>query len=203
MEEDIMIKYSSGLVSESFWFVEFKKIIKLKHEGISWEEIKDLCLKENLLGVSKEYRAKRIYGYLKNRISLLDEDIFDIFIMSDLSTQKIIDLMSIAKQNRLFFEFLYEVYREKVLLGETELTDSDINIFFNNKQQQSEDIGLWTDVTLRRLRSSYMNFMVDAGLLTVVNKQKQITPPILDVALERYLVEKNEVQLFKAITGRD
>ncbi|MBS3198947.1 DUF1819 family protein [Turicibacter bilis] len=198
-----MIKYSSGLVSESFWFVEFKKIIKLKHEGISWEEIKDLCLKENLLGVSKEYRAKRIYGYLKNRISLLDEDIFDIFIMSDLSTQKIIDLMSIAKQNRLFFEFLYEVYREKVLLGETELTDSDINIFFNNKQQQSEDIGLWTDVTLRRLRSSYMNFMVDAGLLTVVNKQKQITPPILDVALERYLVEKNEVQLFKAITGRD
>ena len=198
-----MIKYSSGLVSESFWFVEFKKIIKLKHEGISWEEIKDLCLKENLLGVSKEYRAKRIYGYLKNRISLLDEDIFDIFIMSDLSTQKIIDLMSLAKQNRLFFEFLYEVYREKVLLGETELTDSDINIFFNNKQQQSEDIGLWTDVTLRRLRSSYMNFMVDAGLLTVVNKQKQITPPILDVALERYLVEKNEVQLFKAITGRD
>ena len=198
-----MIKYSSGLVSESFWFVEFKKIIKLKHEGISWDEIKDLCLKENLLGVSKEYRAKRIYGYLKNRISLLDEDIFDIFIMSDLSTQKIIDLMSIAKQNRLFFEFLYEVYREKVLLGETELTDSDINIFFNNKQQQSEDIGLWTDVTLRRLRSSYMNFMVDAGLLTVVNKQKQITPPILDVALERYLVEKNEVQLFKAITGRD
>lgn len=198
-----MIKYSSGLVSESFWFIEFKKIIKLKHEGISWEEIKDLCLKENLLGVSKEYRAKRIYGYLKNRISSLDEDIFDIFIMSDLSTQKIIDLMSIAKQNRLFFEFLYEVYREKVLLGETELTDSDINIFFNNKQQQSEDIGLWTDVTLRRLRSSYMNFMVDAGLLTVVNKQKQITPPILDVALEQYLVRKNEVQLFKAITGRD
>ena len=93
-----MIKYSSGLVSESFWFIEFKKIIKLKHEGISWEEIKDLCLKENLLGVSKEYRAKRIYGYLKNRISSLDEDIFDIFIMSDLSTQKIIDLMSIAKK---------------------------------------------------------------------------------------------------------
>lgn len=203
MEEDIMIKYSSGLVSESFWFIEFKKIIKLKHEGISWEEIKDLCLKENLLGVSKEYRAKRIYGYLKNRISSLDEDIFDIFIMSDLSTQKIIDLISIAKQNRLFFEFLYEVYREKVLLGETELTDSDINIFFNNKQQQSEDIGLWMDVTLRRLRSSYMNFMVDAGLLTVINKQKQITPPILDVSLEKYLVEKNEIQLFKAITGRD
>lgn len=58
-----MEKYSSGLVSESFWFVEFKQFIKLRVEGKSWDEIKELCLKDNLLGISKEYHAKRIFGY--------------------------------------------------------------------------------------------------------------------------------------------
>lgn len=196
-----MEKYSSGLVSESFWFVEFKQFIKLRVEGKSWDEIKELCLKDNLLGISKEYRAKRIFGYLKNRVQVLEDDLLDLFLTSDLVTQKIITLIAIAKGNRLFKEFLYEEYREKSILGIEELTISDINIFFNKKQDQSEDIANWTDVTLKRLRSSYMNFLTDAGLLTVVDGKRLITPPILDIALENYLKDKGEMYIVKAVMG--
>ncbi len=196
-----MEKYSSGLVSESFWFIEFRKIIKLKHEGKTWDEIKDLCLTDNLLGISKEYRAKRNYGYLKNRIDALDTGLIQVFIHADLNTQKIINLIAIAKKNRLFFEFLYEVYREKVQMGAPELTESDINIFYKNKQSQDDDVSTWTDVTLRRLRSTYMNFLTDAGLLTVSGKEKKITPPILDITLENYLKDNGDNQMIKAITG--
>lgn len=196
-----MEKYSSGLVSESFWFVEFKQFIKLRVEGKSWDEIKELCLKDNLLGISKEYRAKRIFGYLKNRVQVLEDDLLDLFLTSDLVTQKIITLIAIAKGNRLFKEFLYEEYREKSILGIEELTASDINIFFNKKQDQSEDIANWTDITLKRLRSSYMNFLTDAGLLTVVDGKRLITPPILDIALENYLKDKGEMYIVKAVMG--
>ncbi|MHC1732022.1 MAG: DUF1819 family protein [Bacteroidales bacterium] len=196
-----MEKYSSGLVSESFWFIEFKKIIKLKYDGKTWNEIKDLCLEDNLLGISKEYRAKRNYGYLKNRIDALDSGLIEIFIHSDLNTQKIINLIAIAKKNRLFFEFLYEVYREKVQLGALELTESDINIFYKNKQNQDDYIDAWTDVTLRRLRSTYMNFLKDAGLLTVIGRSKKITPPILDITLENYLKDTDDKRMIEAITG--
>ena len=196
-----MEKYSSGLVAESFWFIEFKILIKLRYEGKSWDDIKALCLNENLLGISKEYRAKRIFGYLKNRIEAIEDGYLEIFMNSDLQTQKIINILASAKKNRLFFEFLYEVYREKVKLGALELTASDINIFFKNKQEQDEIMSKWTDVTLRRLRSTYMNFLVDAGLLTISDKQKKITPPILDITLENFLKDTGEMQLIKAITG--
>ena len=196
-----MEKYSSGLVAESFWFIEFKILIKLRYEGKSWDDIKALCLNENLLGISKEYRAKRIFGYLKNRIEVIEEGYLEIFMHTDLQTQKIINILASAKKNRLFFEFLYEVYREKVKLGALELTESDINIFFKNKQEQDEIMSKWTDVTLRRLRSTYMNFLVDAGLLTVSDKQRKITPPILDITLENFLKDTGEMQLIKAITG--
>ena len=198
-----MEKYSSGLVSESFWFIEFKKIIKLRNESKSWDDIKNLCLNNNLLGISKEYRARRIYGYLKNRVDVLDEGLMNIFINADLATQKIINIIAIAKKNRLFFEFLYEVYREKVILGAVELTDSDISIFFKNKQEQDEDISKWTDVTLKRLSSTYMNFLTDAGFLVVIDKQKRIAPPILDISLENYLKDNGEKQMLKAIRGTD
>ena len=198
-----MEKYSSGLVSESFWFVEFKKITKLKYDGKSWDDIRDLCLNNNLLGISKEYRARRIYGYLKNRVDTLDEGLINIFINADLTTQKVINIIAIAKKNRLFYEFLYELFREKVLLGAIALTDSDINIFFKNKQEQDEDISKWSDATLKRLSSTYMNFLTDAGLLTVIDKQKRITPPIFDITLENYLKDNGEKQILKAIRGID
>lgn len=34
------MNYSAGLVSQSFWFVEIKKIIKLVNDGMTEDEIK-------------------------------------------------------------------------------------------------------------------------------------------------------------------
>ena len=196
-------KYSAGLISQSFWFVEMKKVIKLINDGRSEEEIKKLCIEDNLFGTAKEYRAKRMYGYILNRTRMLDQKLVELFCTSDLATQKIINLIAILRSDRLFFEFMFEVYREKNILGLPVIEDTDANIFFKNKEMQSENIAAWTEGTKRRLRAIYFNYLIDANLLTVVDKQKTITPPILDIALERYLEACGEGVMIKAITGVD
>lgn len=193
--------YSAGLISQSFWFIEMKKLIKLIDDGKSEKEIKKICIEENLFGAAKEYRAKRIYGYLWNRVKNLDQSLIGLFANSDLATQKLINLVSILKGDRLFFEFLFEVYREKSILGVPSLENADVNIFFKNKEIQSDDVAAWTDVTKKKLCATYLNFMVDANLLTVIDKQKTITPPILDIALQRYLEASGSGAIVKAITG--
>ena len=193
--------YSAGLVSQSFWFVEMKKVIKLIDSGKNEEDIKKICIDENLFGAAKEYRAKRMYGYIWNRTKKLDKALIDLFCTSDLATQKIINLIAILRSDRLFFEFRFEVYREKKILGVPVMEDIDVNVFFKNKEIQSEDIAAWTDNTKRRLRSIYFNYLIDANLLTVVDKKKMITPPILDIALERYLETCGDNSIIKAITG--
>ena len=167
------------------------------------DAIKKMCIDENLFGAAKEYRAKRIYGYIWNRAKRLDKTLIDLFCTSDLATQKVINLIAILRSDRLFFEFMFEVYREKNILGIPVIEDADVNIFFKNKEIQSEDIAAWTDGTKRRLRSIYFNYLTDANLLTVVDKKKTITPPILDIALERYLEACGERVIIKAITGVD
>ena len=194
-------KYSAGLVSQSFWFVEFKRIVKLLETGKTEQEIKTLCLEENLFGAAKEYRAKRIYGYIWNRVKQLDETMIKLFGESDLSTQKIINLICILKTDRLFFEFVYEVYREKSILGIEVIENADVSIFFNGKEVQNEVIAGWKDKTKKKLGTIYINYMIDANLLTVVNKEKMITIPILDIALERYLEASGGLAVVKALTG--
>ena len=194
-------KYSAGLMSQSFWFIEFKKIVKLINDGKSIDEIRALCLEDNLLGISKAYRAKRIYGYIINRVRTLDSTLIKLFCDSDLSTQKLINLIAILRTDRLFFEFVYEVYREKVILGIPYLEESDLGIFFKNKEAQSDDVAAWKDTTVKHLKSNYLNYLTDANLLGECAKQNSITPPIVDVVLERYLQAREETAILKAITG--
>lgn len=196
-----MEAYSAGLVSQSFWFIEFKKVIKLISDGKEQGEIKTLCMEENLFGAVNTYRAKRIAGYLTNRAAALDAREVRLFVESDLATQKLLNLIAILRTDRLFFEFLFEVYREKVILGISTLEDSDANIFFKNKERQSSVVDGWKESTKSHLRQCYFNYMVDANLLTLDGKTRRITPPILDIALERYLEAKGDGVLIKAITG--
>ena len=193
--------YSAGLISQSFWFIEIKKILRLIREGKREDEIKKLCIEENLFGTTNEYRAKRIYGYIWNRVKHLDGKIIELFNESDLSTQKIINLIAIMRCDRLFFEFIYEVYREKNILGTLTIEDRDANIFFRNKEVQNENIAKWTDRTKKRLKSCYFNYLIDANLITIKDKKKYITPPIFDIAVERYLELVGDFAIVKAITG--
>ena len=193
--------YSAGLMSQSFWFIEFKKVVKLISIGKSVEEINSICIEENLFGAAKEYRAKRMCGYILNRAKKLDQTMIDLFLNSDLNTQKIINLITILKGDRLFFEFMFEVYREKVILGIPIIEDTDLKVFFSNKEAQSEDVALWKDTTKKHLRTNYMTYLVDANLITIIDKQRTITPTILDIALERYLEACGDTAIIKAITG--
>ena len=196
-----MKAYSAGLMSQSFWFIEFKKIVKLVSDGKSQNDIKAACVEENLLGAVNPYRAKRVAGYLTNRVSVLDAREIQMFIESDLATQKLLNLIAVLRTDRLLFEFLFEVYSEKILLGIPVIEDSDTNVFFKNKGAQSNSVEGWKESTKSHLRQCYFNYMADANLLVQDGKTRRITPPVLDIALERHLEAKGEGAMIKAITG--
>lgn len=193
--------YSAGLMSQSFWFVEFKKLVNLKQAGLSYDEIKKRVVKENLFGTAKEYRAVRVSGYLITRLKTMDDALMELFGVASLDTQKLINLLMILANDRLFFEFIYEVYREKVQLGAAYLERSDVNAFFTKKELTSELIAGWKDSTKKHLRANYSNFMRESNLLTAEDGQKRITPPILDTRLEEYLKAAHAEAFIRALTG--
>ena len=202
-------KYSAGLMSQSFWFVEFRHYLRLKKENISDDEIKRRITEENLFGAPNECRAHRIGNYLSARAGRMSQEELVLFFACDITSQKLINLICIMRNDRLMFEFINEVYREKVMLGAETIDLSDGRAFFTEKEKQDDTVAGWQDKTKRRLISTYLNFMTDARLLSMSARMpgnsksgtRKITIPLPDEALQHHLETTGETTILKAIMG--
>ena len=194
-------EYSAGAVKMSFWFVEFRKVVHLLDEGKSMDEVKQLALNKNLFAAPTILRANQIFSTVSGRIKALDESFIPVFMTGDLATQKLVSLIAAMAYDTLFFDFVYEVIREKLMLGSNELKDSDVRVFFKDKQQQNEKVAASTDATLVRLGRCYKTMLYEAGVIDKAKSARKIFRPILDPELTRWL-EKNDMAIYiKALTG--
>ena len=193
-------EYSAGAVKFSFWFMEFKVVVKLLAEGMTLDEIKEKNQKENIFGAPTTIRAGQIFSTVSARIKTLDASFYSIFMESDLATRKLFALAGAMAHDTLFFDFVYEVVREKLIIGSNEFPDSDINIFFKNKQLQDEKVAKWTDATLNRLGKTYKTLLFEAGM-TDKGTPRIILKPILDPVMEHWLLDNDMEPIAKALTG--
>lgn len=193
--------YSAGAVKFAFWFPEFRKEIAMISKGLSLDEIKTACLEQNVFNASTPARATMIYQTVTARIQELDASIYPLFQQSDLATQKLINLTAIMMHESLFFDFMYEVFREKILMGTNELNDRDVRIFFRDKQLQDSKAATWTDQTLQRLGRTYKSYLLGAGLSDRGQKTRKLFNPILDPVFEDWLVQHHLEPIIKALTG--
>lgn len=196
-------KYSAGAVKFSFWFMEFRKEVQMLSSGKTFEDIKKLNEDENIFGASTPARAKVIYSTVTNRIQSLDDSFIPLFMDSDVSTQKLFALAGTLAHDTLFFDFVYEVVREKLIIGNSILTEADFNIYFKNKQEQYPEIEKLTDVTIKRLARSYKTMLFEAGLLddSVRATERKIIKPILDPVLKHWLDDYGYGSIAKALEG--
>lgn len=194
-------EYSAGMVKLSFWFAEFRKVIELLSSGKTLPEIKQMNVQENIFSAPTQARAIQIFNTVSTRVKGLDSSFYAVFAKSDISTQKFIALIAVMRTDSLFFDFVYEVYREKLILGIDELADSDVGIFFKNKQLQSEKVAKWTDYTLKRLGTCYKTMLMESGLIDQGTGTRKILKPILDKDLEECLKVNGMETTLRALTG--
>lgn len=194
-------EYSAGAVKFSFWFMEFRKVVMLLSEGKTFEEIKRMAQEQNLFAASTPERALQIYNTVTARIKMLGDSFYPVFKEGDVSTQKLFNLASIMAHDTLFFDFVYEVIREKMIIGSNEYTESDLRIFFKEKQLQSVKAAQWTEITISRLCRNYKTYLYEAGMTDKGREVRKIFKPILEPEMERWLISHNMEQIVKALSG--
>lgn len=172
--------YSAGLTSKLFWLQESRKTAGYILDGYSKADIRKIAWKENIYQVKAEYRAHEVLNGTYRRVATLPEAVLQTFTTCDVETAKILNLIAILMDSRLFFEFLHEVYDEKIRLGEKEITDRDLNVFFSDKALQSDVVAGWTDTAVRKLKQCFARMMFEAGLLESSVKPRTITPIHID-----------------------
>lgn len=157
------------------------------------DEIKLLNIKENIFSAPTTAKATQIFNSVSTRVKGLDESFYKLFAESDIATQKIITLIAVMNTDSLFFDFVYEVFREKLIIGSNTLKDSDVRIFFRNKQLQSEKVAGWQDYTAHRLGTCYKTMLMEAGVTDRSSGYRKLLRPILDISLENCLKDHGTI----------
>lgn len=196
-----MQKYSSTLKSISYLYPEMKKASMLVSEGYDLEEIREKAIKDNIFMMNSESRKKQITSNIIKRLEILDDYLIQKIAYGDLDTSKQIVFYSILKTDRLFFEFIQEVYKEKINLKNNIITDKDFNLFFHIKKEQSEQINSWTEQTIKKLIQIYKYILVESNLAERRKKDIYVTRPLIDIELVDYLKNKGDTIYVESILG--
>lgn len=193
--------YSSGIKAKPLFFIETKRVASLIYQGFIEHEIKEKAVRENLFQVATESRKKEIASTILKRLKTLDDLLLQKLVESDTETGKIITLYTILKTDRLFFEFMNEVYKDKFIVKESELTDSDFSLFFESRRQQSEKVASWKDYTFYKLQQVITRILIEAGLIKKTQKSLEIVSPLLNIDVKKHLQEIGDGLYVKILVG--
>jgi hypothetical protein len=194
------MEYSAGMVSQVFAFVETRETARLMVEGLSREEIKVKVESENLYQLKNLDRLRRTFNYVYKRLYSLPDGAVELLVQADTENAKLLTLIGIMNTDRLFFEFVYEVYRGKVILGERTIEERDMNGFFDDKAAQSEEVAGWSEAGIKKLKNCYLKNLADAGLIEST-KTREIKHALVNYRIEELLAKNGMSAYINAIKG--
>lgn len=195
------MEYRLGLTAEPFLYNESKSVAILKMNGNNKEEIKRKVIEDNIFQHKKTQSCKRSFLPVWTRVESLNNELLEVLINSDTRTSKLVLLYAIMKTDRLVFEFINEVYKDKIILMKDTITNNDFEFFFEQKSMQSEVLLKASDSTKAKLKQVVFKIMIDAGIIEKNGTDKKIVKPYINDNLKKLFLEDNGKIYLEAIGG--
>ncbi len=195
------MEYSAASVKFLLWFVETRETIRLLQDN-TMDEVKTIIYENNIYQQKSKTRQVSEFSCIKRRIEAISGELANLMLIVDVNTAKLIALIAAMASDRILFELVYEVYRNKLYMGETEFKDSDLNIFFTKKAEQSDVVASWTEATVKKLKQTYTKYLIEAGLIQKIDQnEKKVTKPYIDLELRNTLLATGMEKYLYALTG--
>ncbi len=195
-----MKKYNASITSSLFWVQESRKTAIYIKDGLSREELCELSRKENIYMAPSDDRKRKIANTTYDRIILLPPKLIAFLSDCDLESAKIIVLLSIMLKDDLFHDFMVEVYKEKMMLGDKKIINNDVRIYIEEKRNMYEDAAKISDASVYKLGQTFIKFLIECGLVENA-KTGKIKVPYIDYNLVNLLEESGYRDFISIMTG--
>ncbi len=195
--------YSSAIKKTPFKYPIAKKISSLMLDGLDRNEVYNECFHKNYIEINSEGRRREITNVLYKRLCSLDYFLLKEFHDGDVATSKFILVYAIAKTDTLFFDFLFEIYREALLGERNYITIDDYENFFASKKEIDQIVAKWGKFTLDCLAKGYRNILVDSGLGVRERKMIKVSKMMIHPSVEEHIALIGDKEYLQAILGGD
>jgi hypothetical protein len=192
-------EYSASLTGEPLQFFESRVVAKLIQENIPYEVIKSKVYEENLFNYKTKKSIYKRVASVYRRIHDLDSFLIDMIVDASSSDAKAVILFSIMRTNRFFDEFMKEVIRIKFLQMDLTLTKKDMNVFFERKREQSDEVAHWHEYTVYKLQQVILKILKEAEVLSESQGNLILNKIIINQNLLSYFSERDKKYFLECI----
>lgn len=172
------IVYSATMPAAPFALDESKVIARLMLDYDSRFDVRSIVHEENLLKVKSLSNEKKLFNYIYNRLEQFPDELKQIIIYGDENDSRYVNFVSIMAYDRLFMEFVYDVYQSKRINGDP-ITDYDVMSFFEKVSARCEQVSEWKYETVFKLRRLYTRVLFEAGLLKTSSGCRGLCKPFV------------------------
>lgn len=186
-----MIKdYKLSFTSASLLINDSIKVAEIFSQKKQWPLTKEIILKENILQRKKEGTIIRELQEIRHRLSALTEKQIRLLLNSNVETQKLILFFGVCKYYSYIKEFTVEILRQKLILFDNQIYDSDYEKFFVQKSSSSHKLNSISESTKEKIKRVLFTILWQAGIINSA-KSKMIQPPFLTSKLIEAIVLDN------------
>lgn len=126
----------------------------------------------------KKRTSDREFREVRKRLEKLTDEQKNILIQSDLNSQKQIAFLAVCKHYVFIRDFTIEVIRDKVLVFDYQLHESDYNSFINSKTLLHPELEEFSESTGKKAKQVMYRILEQAGIINNA-VDKTIQPQIL------------------------
>lgn len=195
-------RYRTTVKNCPLFYQETKRINQLLLDGATQEEIMNKVVEQDFLQLSSLSQRKTVGNELVYRLTLIDETMQEMIQQEDNQTSKTMVVYSIICADRLFQEFVREVYLDKLVTLHSELSKKEVIRFFERKAQMNETVEKWKEYTYDRLASSFIQVLKEAGWINEIKKSHyQIEKPFISTRARNYLKKEGYPPAVEVVLG--
>ncbi len=196
-----MEDYSAKLTAEPFLYTETKIIAEYILNGENPIELKKRNIEENLVHHKKIGSVKRVNAPIFRRLSVMDEDLMNDFVYSDIDNSKYILLYAIMKTDKLVRDFMLEVYKYKLFMRKDYIEKFEIDNWYEEKCICSQTLRELSDSTAMKLKQVIMKILQDAGLVLKEKNRFKVEKSLLKEKLINQIKKNGDQEYAIAIGG--
>lgn len=186
--------YILSFTAVSLAIYETETIANLYNEKEDWGSILHDVVEENILQKGTVATRKREFRELKKRVSTLTIEQRKLYSTGSSSDIRNLAILGCFKLYPFIYQFSSEVIREKLLLFDFTILNSDYEAFYESKRIAYDKLNLISEGTQYKLKQVMFKILEQAEFIDSV-KNKNIQKPYLSEELERLIVADNPTYL--------
>ena len=187
----ITITYNGEIVAGSLLIRESQKIARLLLKNADSEAWHQAIVVENILQKRSPVAAKRQARLIKNRLSLMNPELWEIVAKGSIDSIIQALLAATIKHSHLVGDFMDTVIRQHWQTFTKKVSVKDWKDFLETCAQVDPNIEKWTDSTQSKLKQVVFRILAESKYI-VNTRSSQLLPVSIVPEVKQYLVNNSE-----------